>query len=118
MATLTTQIITRAGVTPTYAAVAGGGDACECGDNVYLHFKNTNAATCTVTIASPTGNSPYGANNPFSSPGVIIPATTGDKLIGPISAGLYKDPTTGQAVITYSGTSTNTTVACVKLQAP
>jgi len=97
MATLTTQAISRAGITPSYAAVAGGGDACEVGDDIYLHFKNTNAATCTVTLA--------------------IPATTGDKLIGPVGA-LFKDPTTGLCTITYSGTSTNTTVAVCKLQAP
>ena len=115
MATLTTQVIVRTGITPSYAAVAGGGDACEVGDDIYLHFKNTNAATCTVTLAIPSGNSPYSGVT-YTSTAVVIPATTGDKLIGPISAGLYKDPTTGLCTITYSGTSTNTTVACVKLQ--
>lgn len=116
MATLTTQSITRAGVTPSYAAVAGGGDACECGDDIFLQFKNTNAATCTVTLAIPSGASSY-PNITYTNPAVVIPATTGDKWIGPISA-LFKDPTTGLCTITYSGTSTNTTVACVKLQAP
>lgn len=117
MATLTTQAINRAGVTPSYAAVAGGGDACECGDDIYLHFKNTNAATCTVTFAIPASASTY-PNVTYTNPAVVIPATTGDKLIGPISAGLFKDPTTGLATFTYTGTSTNTTVACCKLQAP
>lgn len=116
MATLTTQSITRAGVTPSYAAVAGGGDACEVGDDIFLQFKNTNAATCTVTLAIPSGASTY-PNVVYTNTAVVIPATTGDKWIGPISA-LYKDPTTGLCTITYSGTSTNTTVACVKLQAP
>jgi hypothetical protein len=117
MATLTTQSISRVGITPTYAAVAGGGDACEVGDDIFLHFKNTNAATCTVTLAIPSGASGY-PNVAYTNPAIIIPATTGDKMIGPISAGLFKDPTTGLCTITYSGTSTNTTVACVKLQAP
>jgi hypothetical protein len=116
MAILTTQAITRAGVTPSYAAVAGGGDACEVGDDIYLHFKNTNAATCTVTLAIPSGASPY-SNVTFTNVAVVIPATTGDKLIGPVSA-LFKDPTTGLCTITYTGTSTNTTVAACKLQAP
>lgn len=116
MATLTTQSITRAGVTPTYAAVAGGGDACEVGDDIYLHFKNTNAATCTVTLAIPSSASTY-PNVTYTNVAVTIPATTGDKLIGPISA-LFKDVTTGLCTITYSGTSTNTTVGCFKLQAP
>lgn len=115
MATLTTQSPTRLGITPTYAAVTGGGDACEVGDNVFLHFKNTNAATYTVTLVSPAGNSSY-ANAPYVVAGVVIPATTGDKMIGPISAGLFKDPTTGLCSITYTGTTTNGTVACVKVQ--
>ena len=115
MATLTTQVILRSGITPSYAAVAGGGDACEVGDDVYLHFKNTNAATYTVTLAIPAGNSPY-ANVVYTSTAVTIPATTGDKLIGPISPGLYKDGTTGLCTLTYTGTTTNGTVACIKLQ--
>ena len=118
MATLSTQSIVRSGngLTPTYAAVTGGGDACEVGDDIFLHFKNTNAATYTPSIAIPAAASTY--------PGVvytpltaIIPATTGDKMIGPIS-NLFRDPTTGLAQITYTGTTTNGTVACVKLQAP
>lgn len=115
MATLTTQSITRAGVTPTYAAVAVGGDACEVGDDIYLHFKNTNAATRTVTLAIPAGASTY-PNVTYTNVAVVVPATTGDKLIGPISS-LFKDPTTGLCTITYSA-DTNLTVGCFKLQAP
>jgi len=116
MATLTTQTITRAGVTPSYAAVAGGGDACEVGDDIFLQFKNTNAATYTVTLAIPSSASTY-PNVTYTNVAVVIPATTGDKWIGPVSA-LFKDATTGLCTITYTGTTTNGTVACVKLQAP
>lgn len=116
MATIATQTITRAGVSTSYAAITGGGDACECGDNIFLQFKNTNAATYTVTLVVPSGASPY-PNLPYSFTGVVIPATTGDKWIGPVSA-VFKDPTTGLCAITYTGTTTNGTVACVKNQAP
>ena len=116
MATLTTQQVTRAAITPTYAAVTGGGDACEVGDDIFLHFKNTNAATYTVTLAIPSGSSPY-ANVTYTNVAVTIPATTGDKMIGPVGA-LFKDPTTGLCTITYTGTTTNGTVACMKVQAP
>lgn len=116
MATLTTQIISRAGITPTYAAVTGGGDACETGDNIFLQFKNTNAATYTPSIAIPAGKSTF-PGIVYTPTAVVIPATTGDKMIGPISE-IYRDPTTGLAQITYTGTTTNGTVACVKLQAP
>lgn len=115
MATLTTQSITRAGVTPTYAAAAGGGDACEVGDDIYLHVKNTDAATRTVTLAIPSSASTY-PNVTYTNVAVTIPATTGDKLIGPISA-LFKDATTGLCTITYSA-ATNVTIGCFKLQAP
>jgi hypothetical protein len=115
MATLTTQIPTLLGITPTYAAVTGGGDACECSTDIFLHFKNTNAATCTVTLVSPAANSTH-TNAPYVVAGVVIPATTGDKMIGPIDPGIFKDPTTGLCSITYTGTTTNTTVAVVRLQ--
>lgn len=116
MATLTTQQASRVGITPAYAAIAGGGDACEVGDDILLHFKNTNAATYTVTLAVPATASPY-PGVAYTSPAVTIPATTGDKIVGPVSA-LFRDPTTGLCTLTYTGTTTNGTVACVKLQAP
>lgn len=116
MATLTTQAVSRAGITPTFQAVAGGGDACEVGDDIFLEFLNTNAATYTVTLAIPSAASTY-PNVTYTNVAVTIPATTGDKVIGPISA-LFKDPTTGLCTITYTGTTTNGTVGCFKLQAP
>lgn len=115
MATLATQPITRAGVTPTYAAAAGGGDACEVGDDIFLHFKNTNASVRNITLAIPSTASTY-ANVTYTNVVVQIPATTGDKMIGPISA-LFKDGTTGMVTITYDAV-TNLTVGCFKLQAP
>jgi len=117
MATLTTRQITRAGLSSSLTPVAGGGDACEVGDDIVLHFKNTNAATYTVSLAIPASASPY-PNAAYAPTTKVIPANTGDEFIGPISAGLYKDPTTGLCQITYTGTTTNGTVECLKLQAP
>lgn len=117
MATLTTRQITRAGLSSSLTAIAGGGDACEVGDDIVLHFKNTNAATYTVTLAIPAAVSTF-PNVAYTNTTKVIPATTGDEFIGPISAGLYKDPTTGLCQITYTGTTTNGTVECLKLQAP
>jgi hypothetical protein len=117
VATLTTQSITRAGPTPTYAAGTSGGDACEVGDDVFLHVKNTNAATRDVVLAIPAAASTY-PNVTYTNVTVTIPATTGDKMIGPVSA-LFKDTTTGLCTITYSvNPPTNLTIACLKLQAP
>ena len=73
MATLTTNIITRAGVAPSYVTPAGGGDACEVGDDIFLHVKNANASACTVTLAIPSSNSPY-ANVTYTNTAVTVPA--------------------------------------------
>jgi type IV secretory pathway VirB6-like protein len=117
MATLTTQSITRAGITPTFAAVTGGGDACEVSVDLFLEFKNTNAATYTATLAIPSTVSTF-ANVTYTSVAVTIPATTGDKMIGPITPDLFKDTTTGFCQITYTGTTTNGTVGAFKVQGP
>lgn len=54
MAVLTTQSLVSAGTAPSYAtpADANGGDTAEVGSgtNTFLHFKNTNAATRTITL--------------------------------------------------------------------
>jgi len=115
MATLTTQQVTRAGITPSYAAAAGGGDACEVGDDIFVQLKNTNASVRNVTFAIPAAASPY-PNVTYTNLIVQIPATTGDKMIGPISA-LFKDPTTGLCTITYDAV-TNLTIGVFKVQAP
>lgn len=115
MATLTTQSITRAGVTPTYAPAAAGGDACEVGDDIFLHFKNTNAAARIVTLAIPSTASTY-PNVTYTNPTVTVPLTSGDKMVGPIAA-LFKDVTTGLCTITYDA-APGLTVGVFKLQAP
>lgn len=114
MATLTTQSITRAGITPAYTA-ASASDAMECGDDMFLHAKNTNAATRDVTFAIPSSASTY-PNIVYTNVTVTIPATTGDKMIGPISA-LFKDTSTGLCTITTSA-QTNLSYGAFKLQAP
>lgn len=116
MATLTTQNINRAGLAPSYAAAAGGGDACEVGDDIFVQIKNTSGGSITVTFAIPAANTGY-SGAAYTSSTVSVPATTGDRMFGPIAAGLYKDPTTGLCTITYSGV-TNLTVGVFKLQAP
>jgi hypothetical protein len=116
MATLTTQTITRAGTGPTYAAATGGGDAMQVGQDMFLHVKNASGGNITVTIAIPAGASGY-PNAAYTSTAVVVPLTTGDRMIGPIVAPLYQDPTTGLATITYSGV-TSLTVAALNLQEP
>jgi len=116
LATLTTQNITRAGVAQTYGAAAGGGDGMECGANMFLQVKNGSGAPITVTLNVPAARV-YEPNVAITSPTVSIPATTGDKMIGPIDAATFADPTTGLCSITYSGVS-SLTVAAIKLTQP
>lgn len=108
MATLTTQQIAQAGIAPTYAAV-GASDKFTPGDNVFLHFKNTNAATRTPTVDSKVPSN-YGTDVDVT---VVVPATTGDVMIGPFPAQRFAG-TDGLADISYSAT-TNLTVAVLRL---
>lgn len=110
MAALATQIIAQAGTTPTYAAAAGGGDTFIPGDKVFLHVKNAGGSPQTVTIDSKVPSN-YGVDNDLA---VVVPATTGDKMIGPLPASRFQDPTTGVGNITYTGV-TSLTIAVVTL---
>jgi hypothetical protein len=114
MATLTTQTITRAGITPSYASAAAS-DAFETGDICFLHAKNTNGSTRDLVFAIPSGKSTY-ANVTYTSVTVTLPATTGDKMIGPLGD-LFRDPTTSLGLVTPSVT-TGVTYGIFKLQGP
>ena len=114
MATLTTQSISRTGVQVTYAACAGGGDSFTPGADVFLHVKNTNAATRTVTITAP--RDVMGAVA-MGDPAVVVAATTGDNMIGPFPADIFGDPTDGLADITYSAV-TNLSIAVFQVTKP
>lgn len=113
MATLTRQQVTPGGITPTYSSVSGGGDIVQPGPTTFLHFKNTNAATYTVVVDDVNSVSPPGALQFNADLSVTIPATTGDKMIGPITADRFARSSDGMAAITYTGTTTNGTVAAI-----
>jgi hypothetical protein len=115
MATLATQVVSRAGTLPTYAAANGGGDAMACGADQMLHIKNGAASTMTVTIAVPTAVSGW-PNVVYTNSNVAVPNTS-ERMIGPIQAPIYQDPITGLATITYSAV-TSVTVASINLQEP
>lgn len=103
MAVLTKQKVTLSGITPTYAAGSSGGDTFvndqADGARTYLHVKNTGASTV-LTIADPNSKQPEGATAWNPALAVTIPATTGDKLIGPIGPRFIDS--NGNTAITYS----------------
>lgn len=114
MALLASQSITRAGLAPSYAAATGGGDTFTPDGDTFLHVKNASGGAITVTIVTPRTDA-WG--NAIADNTVSVPATTGDRMIGPFPADSYADPTTGLASITYSAVTT-LTIGAFKLSTP
>lgn len=89
MALYTVQTISRAGITPTFAAVASS-DTFPCPADMrnYLEVKNAGGAPINVTIPAVqlTVDTVVAGALPVSDLVVSIPATTGNKKIGPIPA--------------------------------
>lgn len=108
MAQLAIQQIDLDGEAEDFAAV-GASDQFANNGKTFLHFKNTNAATRTVTI-----NSQRACDQGFDHDvAVVIPATTGSIKIGPFPKFRFNDAS-GNVLITYSAT-TNLTVACYSI---
>lgn len=113
MALLATQTPTAAaGLVPTYAA-ANTSDTFVPGSSVFLLVENSNAATRTITLTTPT--TPRGLSQ--GDPANTIGATTGRLVFGPLVADVYADPTTGLGTVTPSATA-GVTYAVVQLVAP
>jgi hypothetical protein len=120
MSALTIQNISAAGITPSYQAATASDTIPGANGNerLFLHAKNTNAATATVTIqpVSPTTAKVPGVGNvTIPNIAVTIPATSGDKMIGPIPQA-YIDAT-GTVTLANTGTITNLTLAAISLPA-
>lgn len=115
MATLTTQVINRAGAVVTPVAATGGGDAMSTGPGMMLEVVNGGGSPITVTLAVPSSRT-YEPNVAVTSPAITV-ANGVTKWIGPVDSGTFMDPTTGLCTITYSGV-TSVTVAAVQLQQP
>lgn len=108
MALLSTQTLVDAGTAPTFAAAAAT-DTLTYSSGLFVVYKNTFAATRTVTITVP-GNTTYGQALP--DPALTLGATTGELWI-PMRS-IYRDSTTGLVTVAVS-VITNVTVAVVRL---
>lgn len=112
MALLTPQTIARTGLAPSYGAVAASDTiAPVVGSLLFLHVKNGNASVDNVTVQDG-GRTPAG--NPGSTSAVVVPATTGDRMIGPLLATMA-DPVTNLITVTHSVTAT---VTCALIAVP
>lgn len=105
MALLTPQVVARTGLAPAYTA-ANSSDTVTpvVGSLLFLHVKNANASACTVTLVD-AGRTPAGSS--AANPTVVVPATTGDRMIGPLPSTMA-DPVTGVITVNYSITASVT----------
>jgi hypothetical protein len=93
------------GVDITFGAVGGAGDTIDFDDRTFLEYKNTDAATRTVTVAIP--GTVHGTAIPDLA--VIVAATTGVEKIK-LTPDMV-DPSNGKINITYSATANLTAAA-------
>ncbi len=108
MATLARQQIIQTGITPTFAAATGGGDKVQPGSTTFIEVKNGSGAPITVTVDDTLSVGPGGASAFTPDLVVSIPATTGDKMIGPLNPERFAAVADGLCPITYSGVTSLT----------
>ncbi len=112
MAALTTQTITRTGITPAYGAVAAS-DTFTPGDDVFLHVKNGGASSDTVAVQVLAGD-PVGLT--ITDVSIAVPNGE-ERIIGPFPAYFFASPSTGVGTITHTYTTT-VTIAVLSVQRP
>jgi hypothetical protein len=103
VALITAQEVTTAGVAPSYGAVSASDTFANDG-TVVLHVKNAGGSSDSVTIVSTKACDQGTTHNVV----VSVPATTGDRLIGPFSPARFNDPTTGLVTVQHSFTTSVT----------
>lgn len=111
MAALTTQEVTRTGVTLSFASCAGGGDTFINDGNTFLYVKNGSGGALTVTVGTPA--TPSGLT--LSDTAVSVGAGS-EKCFKPAPP-QYTQPGAATTAITYSGV-TSLTIAVVKFTPP
>src|SRR5262245_6185426 len=97
-------------MTPMFAPAAGGGDTFDPDLRTFLFYRNTNAATRRVVVVVP--GTLFG--QALVDVTVTLPATTGERLIGPLDHALA-NPTTRRVDITYPDGVVGVTVAAVRI---
>jgi len=109
MSLRTPQVIALTGITPTLTAAEAGGDEFVNSGRDFIHIKNGDAAAMDVTI-----DSQVDCNQGVDHDVVVtIPATNGEKFIGPFPKDRFND-TAGKVQITYTAV-TSVTIGIVRL---
>ena len=109
LTTLATQQIVRTGLTQALAAANADGSYVPNDGRMFLRVKNTNGAPITVTVETP-GTVDGLAIGDLA---VVIPATTGDKVIGPFPPDTYNQ-SDGTIKVTFSAV-TDVTIGAFRL---
>ena len=117
MATLTVQSISEAGAALTYTAAASGGDVFpNADDRTFLHVKNGDAASKTVTITAQTTSATVAGFGVVTKANRTVTVPAGeDRLIGPFPTKAFNN-SSSQVEVGYSAT-TSVTVAAVRVPA-
>ncbi|UNZ20626.1 hypothetical protein [Streptomyces sp. 891-h] len=112
MAALTTNVVPLAGLRTDnlFTAAAAGGDNCATGAGVLLLVKNGDAASHTVTLATP---QTFDGDLALEDRAVAVAA--GQDAAIPVTD-RYRDPSTGRCSITYDAV-TSVTVAVIRTAA-
>lgn len=113
MATLSLQTITLAGITPSYAAVAAGGDKFANNGDTWVHIKNSSGVNA-YTVTFTTTRSYKGVL--FSGMTLTV-GTNGDKKCGPFPPFALNDSNEDMN-ITYTGSAPATDLTIAVLKAP
>lgn len=102
MADLNIQTIDADGLTPAFAAAAGGGDHLQLGTDAFAVFRNGSGGSITVTFVTPGDVSGLAV----ADRAVVVAA--GAEAWVALDSSVYKDPTTDRAHVTYSGVTSLT----------
>lgn len=103
------QETNRAGLAETFSAADNAnGESIPNDGRTILHVKNTGGGACTVSVAK-SGISAIDGDA-VAAKTASVPATTGDRLIGPFPIGIYGNP----LLVDYS-TGTGVTAAAVRV---
>ena len=108
MAVLTQQQIVQTGLGPTLATAGVSGDKVQPGPTSFLVVRNATGGVITVTVDSKVPSN-YGTDVNLA---VAVPATTGERWIGPLTAQRFAG-VDGLVDVTYS--APNATVASVRV---
>lgn len=103
------QQISRLGITPSFAAPNVAGNMFANDGRTYLEVKNGSASPINVTLNIPV----LVDGNAVTNPVIAVPATTGDKIIGPFPPGIFNQPD-GKVYIDFSAVVT-VTIAVLQL---